>query len=67
MVLRHCQDVVITTGEIVLLLQTNNPVVRLDKELDELIQIAIKTEILLEEIKYFLSGSKSVFTFEKNE
>ncbi|MFE0507140.1 anti-repressor SinI family protein [Peribacillus butanolivorans] len=41
-----------------MLLQTNDTVVKLDKEWVELIQIAIKMEIPVEEIREFLSGSK---------
>ncbi|WP_185152187.1 hypothetical protein [Peribacillus simplex] len=49
-----------------MLLQTNDTVVKFDKEWIELIQIAIKMEIPLEEIRDFLTG-RSVFIFDEDE
>ena len=49
-----------------MLLQTNDTVVKLDKEWVELILIAIKMDITLEEIRDFLSG-RSVFIFDEDE
>lgn len=49
-----------------MLIQTNDTVVKLDKEWVELIRIAIKMDIPLEEIRDFLSG-RSVFIFNEDE
>ncbi|WHY58377.1 hypothetical protein [Peribacillus simplex] len=49
-----------------MLIQTNDTVVKLDKEWVELIRIAIKMDIPLEEIRDFLSG-RSVFIFDEDE
>ncbi|MDM5451012.1 anti-repressor SinI family protein [Peribacillus simplex] len=48
-----------------MLIQTNSTGVKLDKEWIDLIQMAIEMEIPLEEIRSFLSGGKTVFTFEQ--
>ncbi|MGE1166355.1 anti-repressor SinI family protein [Peribacillus simplex] len=48
-----------------MLIQTNDTVVKLDKEWIDLIQKAIKMGIPLEEIRSFLSGGKTAYTFEE--
>ena len=47
--------------EKLMLLQTNDTVVKHDEEWVELIQIAIEMGIPLEEIREFLLGTKTVF------
>ncbi|MGG3912230.1 anti-repressor SinI [Peribacillus simplex] len=51
-----------------MLIQTNDKIVKLDKEWIDLIQMAIKLEIPLEEIRSFLSGDKKQYLqLRKNE